>query len=316
MVMKWQKIRQVVERLLREGLKTTHNRIVLLGLIVVLSYLLFWFGILVFRIFKGSSSGMLQMAAIYLGAQQLWKQRQQLTKQTALEEDQLLGHILTISGVLLFPVCLFMTWAEPMVSALVSAAVCSIILAGIACSQWGASFFSSYPLSIFLICLGLLPKPAEISRALWRSFTAPEILERFMAWAGGAALRAIGQPAVADGVMISLPNGSVQVGWGCNGFDMAMTMVVASFVLGLFLKQSWAKIVALMVVGAVLALVFNIPRIMLVTSASVYWGKYWFDFWHDSWGSQIFVSVLFTIYYYIVMGLVKKQNPKMHRKSF
>jgi exosortase/archaeosortase family protein len=77
---------------------------------------------------------------------------------------------------------------------------------------------------------------------------------------------------------------------------MAMTMVVASFVLGLFLKQSWAKIVALMVVGAVLALVFNIPRIMLVTSASVYWGKYWFDFWHDSWGSQIFVSVLFTIY--------------------
>ncbi|WP_242036459.1 cyanoexosortase C [Leptolyngbya sp. FACHB-321] len=308
--MKWQKIRQVAERVLREGLRTTHNRIVLLGLIVVLSYLLFWFGILVFRIFKGSSSGMLQMAAISLGAQQLWKQRQQLTKQTALEEDQLLGHMLTISGVLLFPVCLLMTWAEPMVSALVSAAVCSIILAGIACSQWGASFFSSYPLSIFLICLGLLPKPAEISRALWRSFTAPEMLERFMAWAGGAALRTVGQPAAVDGIFISLPSGSVEVGWGCNGFDMAMTMVVASLVLGLFLKQSGPKVMALMVIGAMLALVSNIPRIMLVTYAAVYWGKYWFDFWHDSWGSQIFVSVIFTIYYYVIMAVLKRGGGK------
>ncbi|MEP1059496.1 MULTISPECIES: cyanoexosortase C [Cyanophyceae] len=308
--MKWQKIRQVAERLLREGLRTTHNRIVLLGLIVVLSYLLFWFGILVFRIFKGSSSGMLQMAAISLGAQQLWKQRQQLTKQTALEEDQLLGHMLTISGVLLFPVCLLMTWAEPMVSALVSAAVCSIILAGIACSQWGASFFSSYPLSIFLICLGLLPKPAETSRALWRSFTAPEMLERFMAWAGSAALRTVGQPATADGIFISLPGGSVEVGWGCNGFDMAMTMVVASLVLGLFLKQSGPKVMVLMAIGAMLALVSNIPRIMLVTYAAVYWGKYWFDFWHDSWGSQIFVSVIFTIYYYVIMAVLKRGGGK------
>lgn len=39
----------------------------------------------------------------------------------------------------------------------------------------------------------------------------------------------------------------------------------------------------MMVVGAGLALVFNIPRIMLLTLASVYWGKERFNFWHGTW---------------------------------
>ncbi|NJL38340.1 MAG: exosortase/archaeosortase family protein [Leptolyngbyaceae cyanobacterium SM1_4_3] len=61
-----------------------------------------------------------------------------------------------------------------------------------------------------------------------------------------------------------------------------------------------------------MALVLNIPRITLVTLASVYWGQYWFDFWHGSWGSQIFMSVVFTIYYYIIMGVAKRRSPKTH----
>ncbi|PSB35727.1 cyanoexosortase C [Stenomitos frigidus] len=310
--MKWQTIRPVAGRLLQTGLKTTPNRIVLLGLSVVLAYLVFWFGVLLLRSLHGSASGMLQLVAIGLGSYQLWKQRHVLETQPTPEEDQLLGQILTVSGALFFPVCLIMTWSDAMVSAMIMALVCVIILAGVACSLWGVGFFSTYPVSIFLICLGLLPKPAEITRALWQSFTAPEILERSMAWAGTAALQAIGQPAVLNGIYISLPNGTVQIGWGCNGFDMAITMMVASFVLGLFLKQSRLKIIGLMLVGAVLALVFNIPRIMLVTVAAVYWGKYWFDFWHDSWGSQIFVSVLFTIYYYVVMAIVKQRKRDPH----
>ncbi len=308
--MKRQKVRQVAGQLLQTGLKTTHNRIVLLGLVVVLGYLSFWSGMLIFRSFKGSSSGMLQLAAMSLGAYQLWNQRQLFKTLTAPEEDQLLGHIFILSGVLLFPICLIATWSQAMVSALIMAMVCTIILVGIACSAWGMRFFSTHPVPTFLICLGLLPKPAEISRAIWRSFTEPDLLERFMAWAGSAALRAIGQPATVDGIFISLPGGSVEVGWGCNGFDMAMTMIVASLVLGLFLKQSGLKVMALMVIGAMLALVSNIPRIMLVTYAAVYWEKYWFDFWHDSWGSQIFVSVMFTIYYYVIMAVLKRGGSK------
>ncbi|XHX80485.1 MAG: cyanoexosortase C [Stenomitos frigidus ULC029] len=308
--MKAKNVRPIVQGFWKEGLKTTHGRIILLGLVVVAGYLSFWLGFQVWRSLKGSSSGLLQIAAMALGVYQLWGQRQQLKQQTALEEDRLLGYLLILSGVILFPLCWVSTWSQAMVSALILALVCAVIGAGIVCSCWGLSFFGTYPLSTFLICLGLLPKPAEISRALWQAFTVPELLERFMAWSGGVILRAIGQPAVVDGLFISIRNQAVEVGWGCNGFDMAVTMIVASLVLGLFLKQSWSKIAVIMAIGATLALLSNIPRVALVTVAAVYWGQYWFDFWHDSWGSQIFVSVLFTIYYYVVMAIVKQRSHK------
>lgn len=311
--MKWQKnLAQTVLPWIRDSLKTSHGRILLCGLAVVLGYSTFWLGELLLRSFRGSSSGFLQIAAIYLGLQELWKQRHRLAQLSAPDEDRLLGHILILSGVALFPICLFTVPFQPLIYFLILAIVCAVILAGIACSCWGAGFFGTYPLSIFLICMGLLPKPAEISRGVWQAFTAPDILERVMAWCGALALKMIGQPAIAEGTFISLPDGSVDIGWGCNGFDMAATMAVASLVLGLFLKQSQTKIILLMVVGSVLALVSNIPRIMLVTIAAVYWDRWWFDFWHDSWGGQIFVSVLFTIYYYIVMWIVKQRPGKAH----
>jgi exosortase len=310
--MKWKKkLHSTVSNSIHEALKTAHGRIVLSGVLSVLCYLIFWFGVLLFRSFHGSASGLLQAAAVYLALQQLWNQRQRLQQMATPTEDRLLGHILILAGVVLLPVCLITTWSDPFICWLIAAIDCVLILAGVVCSCWGAAFFGAYPLPTFLVCLGLLPKPAEISRAFWQALTPPEMLERFMAWSGGLALHAIGQPAVVDGVFISLSNGAAKIGWGCNGFDMAATMVVASFVLGLFLKQSRSKIMAMMAIGAILALASNIPRIMLVTIAAVYWGKYWFDFWHDSWGSQIFVSVLFTIYYYVIMGLVKRRPKKL-----
>lgn len=304
------KLEQAAQTQIRQEATTLHGRIVLCGLLVVFCYSVFWLGVLLLRSVHGSSSGFLQTAALVLALQLLWSRRQRLKQISVPSEDRLLGHLLILSGVVLLPVCLIATWSEPFTRSLIAAIVCVWILAGIACSRWGASFFSTYPLCIFLLCIGLLPKPAEISRGIWQALTPPEFLERFMTWSGAIALHAIGQPAIAEGIYISLPNGAVKVGWGCNGFDMAATMAVASFVLGLFLKQSRPKIIFLMIVGVVLALVSNIPRIVLVSIAAVYWGEYWFNFWHDSWGSQIFVSVLFTIYYYVVMGLIKRRPQK------
>ena len=43
-----------------------------------------------------------------------------------------------------------------------------------------------------------------------------------------------------------------------------------------------------MTIGIVLALAFNVPRIVLMTLAVVYWGKDAFEFWHGAWGGQIF----------------------------
>lgn len=280
-----------------DSLQTPHGRIVLAGVAVLLGYFPFWLLDLLLRTLRGSS-GMLLATAAALGFWQLWTQRHQLRQRVAPEEDRLLGHGLIVSGMILFPFCLSAFWSQVV--------ICLIILVGIACSCWGVGFFSRYPLPVFLIGLGFFPKPTLVAQMVFQALAPPRILERFMAWSGGLGLQLIGYSVTVEGRDISLPDGSVTVAWGCNGFDMATTMAVASLVLGLFLKQSRTTILLMMSVGITLALLFNIPRIMLVTIASVYWGEHWFEFWHSSWGGQIFVGVLFTIYYYVVMALVKQ----------
>jgi exosortase/archaeosortase family protein len=96
---------------------------------------------------------------------------------------------------------------------------------------------------------------------------------------------------------------------------MAVQMAVAGFFMGLFLKQNWVSTLMMMVVGAGLALIFNIPRIMLLTLASVYWGEGWFNFWHGTWGGQVFTGLLFTLYYYSIMAMVNRRRPKQSKVS-
>ncbi len=100
----------------------------------------------------------------------------------------------------------------------------------------------------------------------------------------------------------------MDVYWGCNGFDMALTMAVAGLIMGLFLKQNWLRILGFIAIGIVASLIFNVPRVMLLAVASVYWGHSWFQFWHGPWGGQLFSGVLFTVYYYLVMWLANRQS--------
>jgi exosortase len=238
-----------------------------------------------------------------LGLNELWKQRHQLAEMKAADEDRLLGHLLVLSGIVLFPFCRFAIWPQ--------ALLWLLVLVGIACSTWGISFFKKYALSALLMVLSVYPRPNEMIKILLETFFPTSSLDHFSAWTGSLALRAIGQPAVANNTFISLPTGSVEVQWGCNGFSMAVNVAVIGLVLGLFLKQKVAKVIKLIMLGAVLAYVLNIPRIVLVTYAAVYWGPYWFNFWHHSWGAQIFVGAMFTVYYYIAMWMIGKPAKKI-----
>lgn len=295
------KVRQIARDILHESLRTPHNRIVSAGLLVGFCYLPSRLLDLINATLRGMPS-ILMTAAIGLGLHMLWQKRHQLAKLEVSEADQMLGHLLIIGGVILAPAAFFAEWSQRLDWA--------IILLGIACSCWGLAFFSLNPLPTFLIAMGLIPEPFRLGKAMWETFLPPQILERFMAWGGSLGLWAIGQPAVLNGTTISLPGGTVDVQWGCNGFDMAVTMGVASLVLGLFLKQSFAKITGMVALGMVLALLFNFPRIMLLAISEAYWGKAAFDFWHGIWGGQIFSTILFTIYYYVVMALVKRRPTK------
>jgi exosortase len=299
--MEVKKVKQIARDILRESLRTTHNRIVSCGLLVGFCYLPFRLLDLIDATLRGMPS-ILMTCAIGLGLHMLWQKRSQLTNLQVSEADRLLGHLLIIGGVILAPVAFFAEWSQRLDWA--------IILIGIACSCWGLTFFKLNPLPIFLIGMGLIPEPFRLGKAMWETFLPPQVLERFMAWGGGIGLQAIGQPATVQGTTISLPGGTVDVQWACNGFDMAVTMGVASLVLGLFLKQSVSKLIGMVALGMVLALLFNFPRIMLLALSEAYWGKASFDFWHGVWGGQIFSTILFTIYYYAVMALVKRRPTK------
>jgi exosortase/archaeosortase family protein len=292
-------LQKTISDLICKGIATSHGRIVLLGLLVGFCYFPAWIGYLAPRALKGASGWFLIASMLYLATTEILSKRQQLQKLRASEEDRLLGNLLILSGVVLFPFCRFALWSQ--------AIVWLVVLAGIVCSCWGISFFNTFQLPTFLISLTVYPRIGIISRTAWEFITPPNFLENFMAWSSAAALQAVGQSASADGKQIILPAGAVEVGWGCNGLDMAITIAVAGLFMGLIFKLNRLQIIGLMTLAVALALPANIPRLMLVTVAYVYWGRQWFDFWHGFWGGQIFATTLFTLYYYIMMALMKKR---------
>lgn len=278
-------------------LQTSHGRMVALGLVVVACYLPLWLTKLVVGALHGSGS-IFMAAALGLGLYRLWQQRSELATLEADESDRMLGYFLIGVSLLLLPLGFTTLWMQRL--------IWLQSFAGIALSTWGAGVFGCYPIPVFLIVLGLFPEPTAVGMTLWKTFTPPQMLERLMAWSGTLGLQAMGQPAVlADAVSIALPGGAVRVDWGCSGFDMATMMAIASLVVGLALREPIAKVVLMVAIGIALALIANIPRIMLLALSEAYWGKSAFEFWHGPWGGQIFAGIMFTIYYYVVIGIRK-----------
>jgi exosortase len=293
---------QTAEIWLQRSLKTFHSRMVSLGLFVVACYLPLWLIKLVVGALHGGGS-IFMAAALGLGLHRLWQNRQDLAKLEVSEGDRVLGYFLIVVSLLLLPLGFSTLWIQRI--------VWLQAFAGIALSTWGATVFGRYPISVFLIVLGLFPEPTAVGVTLWKTFTPPQMLERLMAWSGTLGLKAIGQPAVQpNAVSIALPGGAVEVNWGCSGFDMATILAVASLVVGLAIRESIAKVSLMVVVGVALALIANIPRIMLLSMSEAYWGRSAFDFWHGPWGGQIFATIMFTIYYYVVMAIRRSSKSR------
>lgn len=286
-----------VFELLQEAVKTHHGRIVLLGLVAGLAYLPMWLGYLIPQALKGKIGWFLILSMLFLAGLEIWSKRKVLNTLSASEEDRLIGHLLIFAGVGLFPFLRYALWPQ--------ALLWLLILVGIAMSTWGLSVFSNFFMPAFFIGLTVYPRIGLISRFLWELLTPPQFLEKTMAWGGTLAMKAIGFPATQQGVFITFPEGAVEVGWGCNGLDMAITIAAAGLFMGLLYRQPRKQMIWLIGAAAVIALIANIPRLMLVTIAHVYWGSWWFNFWHGFWGGQIFSGVLFTLYYYTVEALVK-----------
>ncbi len=284
----------------QNSIKTFHGVLTLVGLTTGLFYLPVWLGYLVPRAIEGKVGGVLIACMLALAGFKLWQKRLVLKRIKATEDDRFLGHLLILVGTIAFPWLRFAMWPQ--------AVAWIIILLGIAISTWGVSMPFRFPLATFFIALTAYPRMGLISRFVWELITPSEWLESTMAWTTGTALRWIGFPATQSGKFISFPEGSVEVGWGCNGLDMAITIAAVGLFLGIFYKQKPSQTLISMLVAAALAFIFNIPRLMLVVVAYVYWGMGWFKFWHGFWGGQIFVSILLTIYYYALMAMIDKKR--------
>ena len=304
--MAWQQqIGSTLYSRLRQALKTNHGRFSLVGLSIGLFYLPAWLGYLVPQALKGKIGWFLILSMLFLAGWELWSKQQTLEQLEASEEDRLLGYLLIASGVILFPFCRFAIWPQSLLWLL--------ILVGIIFSNWGVIFFYRFMMPTFFVGLTVYPRIGLISRFVWELLTPPQFLEKTMAWISTLAMRSIGFPAANEGVFITFPEGAVEVGWGCNGLDMAITVAAAGLFMGLMYKQKRSQMTWLILASAVISLIANVPRLMLVTIAHVYWGPWWFHFWHGFWGGQIFSGILFTIYYYVAEALMSKQSAQANR---
>jgi exosortase/archaeosortase family protein len=299
------KLGQRSRSLLKTVNRSAHNRIVAFGILVLLCFLPTWLSVVWQTIPGNSSAFLLNLGFLYLGVDTFWKHRQQLADEPATEDEKVLGYCLIIGGATCFLICFS--------SVSLKALICMVILLGIAICNWGIAVLQKYPLAIVLIFISVYPNLVYVANTLRETLTG-KTLESFMAWMSGMGFLAFGQPVSINGPYLALtstmdPQKAVEVASGCSGFDMAYPIAGLAFIMGMYFKQTWKKIFALMVIGVVLALAFNVPRIMLLAIAVVYWGKESFDFWHGPIGGQIFSTIMLTLYYYIAMAVID-QKPK------
>jgi exosortase/archaeosortase family protein len=301
-----QSLHQRSRQLLRTSVKTNHNRIVTCGCIALLFFVLTWLGLLWRETLNGSSATLLNLGFLYLGLDRFWQHRHQLTAEAPPDEERITGYLLIFGSAACFP--FFLT------SSSLQAALCMLILLGIAVCNWGITAIQKHPLATALILISAYPDLTFLVNSIRKTLTGDQ-LERVMAWLTSIAFSLIGQPVSVQGPLLSLsqnldPHKAVEVASGCSGFDMAFPIAGFAFMMGLYLKQTWQKTALLIVIGIILALVFNIPRIMLLAYAVVYWSKSSFEFWHGPIGGQIFAGILFTVYYYAAMAIINHKAQK------
>ncbi|MBD2325253.1 cyanoexosortase C [Alkalinema sp. FACHB-956] len=303
--MRLETVSNLVTQALQQGLKTNHRRYITFASLIALCYLPTWITVLLQGIIKGQSDAIINIGLLVLGVQNILKKRSTLNKLCAAPDDRWLGYTTILCGILAF---LFFHGIQRSVS--LQALAVMVILIGIVWSEWGLEFFVRFLKPILLFLIGIYPSLEFIAIRICRFFTSEDMLERIMAWAGSIGLHLIGFKANAQAAYVTLPEGSVWVGPGCSGFSMAFVLVGSAFLLGQFMKLSWKKTGVLIFLGWALSMFANVPRIMLLAIASVYWGKDSFEFWHGPIGGQIFAGILFTIYYYLAMWIIDRK-PKV-----
>jgi exosortase len=296
--------------LLRLSLRNPQTQLWTCGLFLEVYSLLHWVVMTFQQALAGSSNFLIGVSLIGWSGQKLWRDSFASSwsncndKSRAVSEEKVLGNLLILAGIGIF-------FGYPATAAVIRVFACVMVLAGILCSRFGFDSLHRHWLPLLILIPGLHPNLERVARQIWDAFTPAGILEHFMAQSGSVVLRTLGVPAVSQNNLLILPTGSVNVASGCDGFSMAFTLAATGFVLGLFLAKPKRMVVMLVLFGALLAFGFNVPRVALMTIASIYWGQASFEFWHGPIGGQVFSAFLVSVYYYVAMFFL---NPRSLRK--
>ncbi|MBE9029523.1 cyanoexosortase C [filamentous cyanobacterium LEGE 11480] len=291
---------------LHAATRNAHRRYLTLASLLLLVYSVAFMGHQWQNLLKGSSDFILNFGFIALVVRNLYRQREELRSYKALSDDRLIGYVLMLGGGMMFLAVRVGT-----TSISLQALAAMLIVVGMAASTWGLEFFTRFWSAAMLVLVALYPNIGYVAIRVFRFFTSKDSLEHLMAQAGSFSLNLFQFQALAEGVYVKFPEGAVEVASGCSGFDMALSTVGIAFLMGQFMNASRLRTAMVMFVGWALAMLFNVPRIMMLAIASVYWGKESFDFWHGPIGGQIFSCILFTVYYYIAMWIIEyKSQPR------
>lgn len=285
-------------RKLLKPFQSWYDFTIALSLLPGLIYLPIWLRLIAKRIFMGSASVALNICFIALGLYLIFEQKDELKKYTADDEDRFVGYALVFGSVIMYGLFFNVSYLQ--------AITCATALIGTLLLIFGNRFVRKFALAVSMIGLGLLPKYHGLGYLTSDIFLPHNALGQFMALVSGSILQLIGQPATVHGQILQLGTGAVDVADGCSGYNMAVTLAGTGFVMGIFYKLKPIKVVFLMLAGAITALVINVPRIILLTYAVIYWGDDSFKFWHGGWGSQIVAGIMFTIFYYVSMAICKR----------
>jgi exosortase/archaeosortase family protein len=298
--MQLQAAKNITINLFNESLRTSHSRFMTLAALVSACYLPSWIWFLLDSVWHGQSYTVLNFGAIAVGIKVFVQNRKALADVEVQGDDRFLGYTLTILGMI--ALALFRGFNQPLTFQYLSA---MMIFLGMIWSTWGIFIFQKFPFTLFLVLLGLYPNLFFIAMQTCKFLTPDESLERVMAWAGSQGLNLIGYQSVAKAAYVILPQGSIVIWPACSGFEMMFILSGVSVLVAQFMKLSWKKGLALIAFGWSMAALMNVPRIMLLAIAIIFWGKPTFDFWHGPIGGQIFSCFLFTLYYYGAEAIIK-----------
>ncbi|GBE92379.1 cyanoexosortase C [Nostoc cycadae] len=292
----YKKYAYTIKKILLIYLVKKHSLIVLCGLFVGLYYyLFFWLKTLINFLIGGSTFPLLTVTAAYLALQELWEQKPQIAKLNPVAIERRIGHSLILFGFGIFPFSLHKGWSQ--------ALIWLGILAGIALSSWGIQFFKSYQRPIFLMVTSIYPGIYFVASYIWQALTPERTMDHIQAWSVNLALHAIGYPSILDGTLVKLPTGGVDIGWGCNGFDLIVLMLMTSLLIGMGYRLKVFQTLTISFLGCVVAFSFNTARIALLAIVVAYWDGRSFEFWHHGWGGQIFSAAMFIVFYYLLIQM-------------